>query len=235
MRAKVKQKLDWIQVLNEQSEWRRIEDAKKWFELLIGRKVQITDLALKAFDLDLCRLRQLIYDHHFQRSLDLTWLEERLKKIRFAFHGADGEKNKLPSFRACATGLDDSSLLLSVSDTLIHQCAQFVSDYFLKNDGADLCRCQGLYRDLNAQSASVLPAVTTEEEILWRQEVAVLVEKNLQEEAQIQRCADLFVGDSRSRFCSDACRFSTFQIIKQLQDPAYLAEKQKRYRQKKES
>ncbi|MBY0356646.1 MAG: hypothetical protein K2W82_01485 [Candidatus Obscuribacterales bacterium] len=230
----MKPRLDWIQVLNEQSEWRQIEDVKKWFELLLGRKVQVTDAVLKAFDLDLCRLRQLVYDHHFQRTLDLSWLEERLQSIRFAFH-AEPEKNKLPSFRACAAGDDDSSLLVSVSDTLIHQCAQFVSDYFLKNDGADLCRCQGLYRDQNALNTSVLPAVPVTEEILWRQELAVLVEKNLQEEAQIQRCADLFVGDSRSRFCSDACRFSTFQIIKQLQDPAYLAEKQKRYRQKKES
>lgn len=227
--------LNWIQVLNEHAEWSDHSGLKHWFDSLVDRRTNPSAEAMAVFDQSLSEMRRIVYDLHFGRNPELSWLKKQLVPIRFALHQAEDEfpPSPLPIFRACAQGHDDSALLLSLKDTLVHQCAQFVGEVLSAGEKSNVCRCEGLYRDQKIASVSFLRSIPEEEELRWRREIAVLVEKELESEAQIQRCADLFVGNSRSRFCSDACRFSTFQIIKQLKDPDYLAEKQRRYRNKK--
>jgi hypothetical protein len=77
-----------------------------------------------------------------------------------------------------------------------------------------------------------IPSVSPEYEKRWRQEIELLNEHGQTKAPELERCPDLFVASPKARFCSDACRFTTFQIAKHVKTPGYHAEKQKRYRKK---
>lgn len=117
--------------------------------------------------------------------------------------------------------------------TLILNFSSDLSRMIESGDGLFVHRCEGLFRNQKADQISTVSGVNNATEELWRKEIPLIVEQRLEQTPEIQRCADLFVTRSRSKYCSDACRFATFQIAKQLKDPQYLAEKQRRYRQKK--
>jgi hypothetical protein len=67
----------------------------------------------------------------------------------------------------------------------------------------------------------------------WRDEIALLAAGSKNTEGW-QRCANLFPAAGKSRFCSDSCRFATFQLVKQVEDSGDLGQKQRRYRRRQE-
>lgn len=224
---------NWLQVLNEHSEWRSDEEVCRWFSSLTNNLgSNPSKKALQNFSDTLCQIRKLIYDNHFGKELSLSWLNNELQNCQFELH-LPSEFPGLPALRSPTTKKDADALLESFRGALIIQFALSLSEALSSGEALGVRRCEGLYRDSKAASLSLLPEVSERIETLWRQEIPVLVEKSLELDAEIQRCADLFSEDTRSKYCSDKCRFSTFQIIKQLKEPNYLADKQRRYRQKK--
>ncbi len=217
----------WMELLNEQNYWESHDDLANWFSSYLGRPVSVAPAQLEAFSELLLQIRFLLYAQHFNRPLNLRCLNRELSALNLALHTPDD--SALPLLRAVSDQSDDG-LLNSLKQSIL---ITFATDFarLLKGEAEfHLHRCEGLYR--NNDGAVVF--IDTSYEPVWRSEIDILVEREmLASENVVQRCADFFFASSRSKFCSDACRFSTFQISKQLRDPAYLAEKQKRYRQRK--
>jgi len=224
-------KIDWISVLNEQTEWCSLSDTEKWFAGALQRPASPNKAALKQFWDNLNLIRAVVYDLHFHHTLNLEPINSGLDGARFAFQ--DTSIGSLPRFRATTHDDNDSDLLSSVGATLLLEFGQSLSRHLSGDESFDVMRCEGLYRDPKLGRLSAAPDVDDAQEIAWRREVEVIVEQGLDSSAEILRCADLFVSASRSRFCSNACRTNTFQIVKQLRNPIYLADKQRRYRASK--
>ncbi|HEY9788628.1 MAG TPA: hypothetical protein V6D17_24790 [Candidatus Obscuribacterales bacterium] len=142
------------------------------------------------------------------------------------------EMEKLPVFRARPRGNSDADILRSIRDTLIVQCAQFLGDSIQSGSQLSVARCEGLVKQ-GAYPEARVSALKPEMEAKWLSEIELLKEVQTHAAKGIQRCEDFFVATSKAKFCSDACRFNTFQIGKQLREPDYLAQKQKRYRSRK--
>lgn len=231
-------KVDWIVFLNEQSEWRSRQDLGKFLCSFLGRSsLELSDESIESFSDALAGMRRILYDSHFDCAPDFAWLSTELQSVKLKLNWVPQARESL---RLIAyTDLDherssgDEMLLSSLLAELILRFSLDLSDSFRDESKFPVQRCEGLYREQGAGKLSSIPGVSDDIELKWREELEILVEKSQTSNAELQRCADLFSANSRSKFCSDKCRFSTFQIVKQLKDPAYLADKQRRYRQKK--
>lgn len=228
--------LNWIDVLNEHSEWTSDGNVNKWLAGILQKEdAHANKAACKAFFETLSQIRTCIYESHFcSQTSTFAWLNEQLKNIHLIFDISPEAKHlHLPPLRGqCASLKNDEDILNSIRVTILLQFANDLSATL--SSGGEICgRCEGLYRDTNAVRLSMVPAVDDSAELLWRAEIDLLVDHSLESEKEIQRCADIFPAAARSKYCSDKCRFNTFQIVKQYKDPNYLAEKQRRYRAKK--
>jgi hypothetical protein len=221
----------WIALLNEQTEWDSPEKISDWLSQMLQRPCAANQKSLKFFWDTLTYIREVIYAVHFGEGLDADVLNARLSSCRFSFHAKP--IGYLPPLRAESQS-DDSSLLIALANTYLLAFAQDLAKVITGEGEFVVARCEGLYRDPKLQRLGAAPDIADEVELRWRREVEVLTEKGIEDSTQIHRCADLFIGNSRSRFCSDRCRTITFQLIKQLVNPNYLAEKQRRYRSKKQ-
>lgn len=223
----------WFEALNEQATWTSTEKFLGWLADVVGRNLQPGQPAMIRFAETLRRIRLQAANIHFGTALDSTWMNAELEKCKPCFSQAPKAartSSRLPRFRVEAQGTTDDAALDALRLTLVLQFAAFASDAVDEEDAAmGIERCRGLYRDDNEMpDAATYPP---EVERRWRDEIEVL-EQNADSVEDVLRCADFFVKTPKARFCSDACRFSTFQITKQLQEPDYLATKQKRYRDK---
>jgi|688.fasta_scaffold467161_1 hypothetical protein len=227
--------ISWVSALNDHSEWKSESDANKWLAAATGKKdARASSSACQKFSGTLSRIRECIYQTHLDSGADFSWLAIQVKQLNLAFDfSQEAVRLNLPALRGnSALFHNDDELLESISAALIIQFANHVS--LSLATGTEICgRCEGLYRDSRAVRLSMVPEVQDEVELPWRKEISLLVKNSLVSDKQIQRCADLFPSGSRSKYCSDKCRFNTFQIVKQYKDPDYLAEKQRRYRAKK--
>ncbi len=241
--------LSWIDTLNEQTQWTNDLQASAWMQQLVRWRPsssparEPTSGELEFFLTLLTQIRNLVYQIHFCNSFDLgretdatrmqdvdtAFLSHYLRNLTLSF-----DPNSSPSLSASLNLPELSeSEYVTMLGTLILNFSSDLSRMIESGDGLFVHRCEGLFRDQKADQISTVSGVNNATEELWRKEIPLIVEQRLEQTPEIQRCADLFVTRSRSKYCSDACRFATFQIAKQLKDPQYLAEKQRRYRQKK--
>ncbi len=240
--------VNWVEALNEQTEWTDQTRFLSWLAGAIGKHLQPSQEAQNRFADTLKRIRTHLGNIHFGLPEDLVWLNRELKVCRPGLYRADVSTlptaSRLPAFRVDATciqedlaagenlkyGLEDSPLE-ALRLTLLLQFAEFVGSS-LDADDAEMLRvdrCRGLYRaEMALPAAAVYPPAV---ESQWRKEIEVFQENEISAD-DVLRCEYFFLKTAKARFCSDACRFSTFQIMKQLQQPGYLATKQKRYRLK---
>jgi hypothetical protein len=221
--------LDWTEMLNEEAVWHDFSDFVAWYSgLAPGSAVPDADSCLK-FREDLSFLREQAARIYFDEHPDIAAINDRLKSVSLEIDTKVSEGTRLPCLLAKgAGGFSESGILERLFGAFLVGFAQFVADR--QRGGPGLCRCQGVFRD-SRREESELPAF----EKRYRSEIDLLEEQELVNDPGIQRCADFFVGRAKARFCSDTCRFVTFQISKQLKDPNYLAEKQRRYRNKLKS
>lgn len=230
--------LNWMDVLNEQAMWTTYEDSFAWLATLLGREPAITSQAMADFQSGLNRIRQQLSALHFHQPLDVTAIDAELGSIRLELVDPLKEKGSyskvLPPLHARLRGLDDTSFLLSLKETLIVQFAIFMADSLSNSDNPAVARCEGLYREGNSTHLSPGQSLPPDIELLWRREIPALTNSGLESSPEVLRCADYFPARAKGRFCSDECRFRTFQLTKQLSDPGYLAAKQKRYRARQE-
>jgi hypothetical protein len=196
-------------------------------------------------------MRQQLNALHFSRDLDTHYLNERLASMRLglkpknlelspgtargptAAHAHQGEADvqlpseiQLPSLTAFSA---DKSHLANLIDTLLFQFAIFLGQTI---DGAApymVSRCEAICRKKSVEDCTAFYQKFRSLEQSWKSEVT----HEMDNADEIERCADFFVSNHGGRFCSDSCRFNSFALRKQLQDPAYQAEKQRRYRSRK--
>lgn len=238
----------WISVLNEQSTWTDWNAFYKWFGEFLGRSPRHLDASVvDRFWQTLRYMRLEFAKLHFGEPLDLHWLNEQLAGTTFALGLRADEPSLTPALHAVTcTGAGgqgdwaecgeprtgDSATLEALRKTLLLQFAVFIGESIDSGDrGERVLRCNGLYRDVPGHVPEDVEYPEQFEE-RWRAEVEALARHGVTADG-ITRCTDFYEYSPKARFCSDKCRFSTFQILKQLDDPNYLADKQKRYRQKK--
>lgn len=229
MPAKAPPKLDWMDVLNEQFEWNTTEDLNKWFTKLTGKKPSFSKASINEFQKCLNFIRDQVSALHFDEPVDLKTLDKRLSTIKLSMAKTD----LLPALHAKAQGTSDADLLKAMEETILIQFASFLSDFLANQGEIALNRCEGLFKEQRSfDDESLAPPMETEKR--WRKEIPIFIECKLLSSPDIHRCGDFFIGKAKARFCSEACRFRTFQLNKQLTDPDYLADKQRRYRQRQQ-
>jgi hypothetical protein len=225
-------KLHWIETLNEETQWTSHADALDWLYKLTGQTLSVSTEDLGSFFEQLHFIREQVTSLHFGETLALDALQQRLEGVCLAIH--EGYANDaLPLLMARRASNSDSDVLRSLCDTLLLQFAAFLSQAVEADSAPGIVRCEGLFRE-GKKERKRLGALVNERESAWRAELSLLQEAEPDVVEEIQRCEDLFIFSAKAKFCSDACRFSTFQITKQLKDPGYMKEKQRRYRNRKE-
>jgi hypothetical protein len=233
----MRKKLDWVEILNEQQAWTSRDEFKQWFYALAGRQANLLDGTIDGFIEALGFMRRQVANLHFSEPVDLLWLDTQLKTVTLGLlhhQGAqEGAESKLPRFRARVKGMLDSDLLRAVKDSLLIQFAEYVGNALDGTADKVVSRCEGLKRKTTLRALPPEATCGEEGEQRWREELPLL-RRNTPATADLERCPNLFAGTSKTKFCSDTCRFATFQISKQVEEPGYLAAKQRRYRRRQE-
>jgi len=216
-------KLDWLELSNEFFEWGNRNAALDRLHELFGKSFCPDAASLDQLFSTLKFVREQINAIHFAEETDWKQINSRLEgmSLRYSRSG-DG----LPPLRANSDPQTDSERVQQLSNTVLLHFAIFLSQFESKPNEGRISRCEGLFRP----DVSISPI--DESERKWRMEIPDLGQSGLTDSPEIQRCGDFFIS-AKARFCSESCRFRTFQIAKQLKDPQYLANKQKRYRERK--
>ncbi len=215
--------LDWTEMLNEEAQWHDYADFKEWFSKIAPQLSYPQPEKFQEFRNELKFIRRQAARIYFSGEVDIEAINSRLANISFRIVPSWAERSRLPLLVAHTA---DHDVLDGVRGAMLMDFAKFVADYVAGGPG--LCRCEGVFRDQRAEELQL-----TEFEDRYRREIDLISDQHELEDQSLQRCADFFVGRRKARFCSDACRFMTFRISKQLRDPGYLADKQRRYRNRK--
>lgn len=230
--------LQWMEVLNEQATWTSIEDLIQWLSILLGRRPTLTKKTIEEFQSGLNDIRRQVSCLHFQQPLDLSSIDAELDAVKLELvhpiKQTGAYLSVLPALHARLRSQDDDSFLIALKQTLVLQFAQFVAEALSNTSSPGVARCEGLYRESGSTDISPAGSLPPDLELLWRKEIAALTDAGLESSLEVLRCADYFPARAKGRFCSDECRFRTFQLKKQLSEPGYLAAKQKRYRAKQD-
>lgn len=239
--------LDWVSVLNEEASWQTREDLLKWLDQ--HQKVSVNfqpdeggnrgEEEIEEFEKALLYMRQQFEALHFGEKPNTEWLNERLFGMTFKVEADWHKGDLLPPFRSAFrdfghSAQDSQPCLRALTETLLLQFAIFLSQAM--RGSLPIIRCEGLYKlddGEKGDSLSVVRSISDSAERKWRSELALISERHLEDDREIQRCADIVIPSRKAKYCSDACRYATFQIMKQLEDPDYLAEKQRRYRSRR--
>jgi hypothetical protein len=197
---------------------KELTECRPQLELDIGRKSRLPSMRVDSGD--------LVSASGYPRASQSSRVSEHTSASDYLRAG-EGEG-------AFAGSPDADSLLDLLRKTLLLQFAQFIGGII--DSGIDetprIDRCRGVYRD--DSDVPDFAAFPPKVEKQWRDEIELLVQHEAAA-SDVLRCEYFFPRTPKGRFCSDSCRFSTFQITKQLAEPNYLADKQKRYRSSKKS
>jgi len=230
--------IHWLDLVNEQFEWPTAQEVQRWFTRQFERKCLIPSAQLDRFRSTLFYVREQLAALHFGTEPLLEVLKARLEHIVPSFtisapqQVLSTSERHFPLLHSKLGGEDDAALLLAIEETVLLQFAAFLSGALAQPESGKLLRCEGLYRDTKRMPGSAASTRDSTERH-WRKEIEILrMDDNMAAQA-LERCGDFFIANSKSRFCSESCRFRTFQLTKQLTDPEYLAEKQRRYRKRK--
>jgi hypothetical protein len=229
------QKLNWVEVLNLQTTWQSRAHLHAWFNELVGRPTNIIDGTVEGFAEALGFMRRSVANLRFDEPMDLLWLDTQLKTVSIGLlhhQGAqEGSDSHLPRCRSRVKGMLDSDLLRAVKDTLLIQFAEYVGDRLDGTSTYVVTRCEGLQRATAGNHVACEAVYPQELEQQWRQEIPLL-RHITPATAELVRCSNLLASNGKSRFCTDECRFATFQLEKQVQEPGDIAVKQRRNRRR---
>lgn len=221
--------LTWIDVLNEQAEWTTEIDLSKWLSKVLVKATAFQPKDLQEFQQDLEYMRQQLTALHFNESLDLKYINRALSEMSLEIVSS-AESDGIPLLRARLKDSSPQSQLICLRHSLLLQFANFLAQCM--EGQAAVSRCEGLYKERYLPQSPAGRLFDSLMEKRWRQEIAQL---EAVKDDEMQRCADIFISRPKARFCSETCRFRTFQLLKQAEDPEYLAAKQRRYRHKLQS
>ena len=232
----MRSKLNWVDVLNEQTRWYSRTELKQWVTDLAGRQLTLLDGTIEGFEEALGFMRSSLANVQFGEPVDLLWLDTQLKTVTLGLlhhQGAqEGDGSRLPLFRARVKGMHDTDLLRAVKDTLLVQFAEYICEALENPEQANVFRCEGLHKR-STVARPIAPAALYPEEVeeQWHDQLSFTLIAD-EDEAEIERCSYLFIGQPKAKFCSDACRFATLQLTKKVEEPEYLPTKSRRYRRR---
>jgi hypothetical protein len=207
----------WLEIVNAAFDWSEIEDVESFLkDLLPG--VKMNKQGLKDFWTSLRFIRKQLSAAHFGQTLDHQSINRKVASIKLEYKDAE---SLLPQLHAARTTGDAISQL---EETVFLHFAVYLSDCRSAPNEQAFRRCEGVYKPDK-------PLDPAPDEDKWRSEIAELADSSAADR-EWERCGDFFVS-TRGRFCSETCRTRTFQLTKQLNEPDYLAEKQRRYRARK--
>jgi hypothetical protein len=220
-------KLDWVVFLNEACTWETKEQANNYLQTIAGTAIDLSASEMAELSAAEAYMREQLNALHFGRALSIQYINERLAHVKLQLRAADNDLNSgLPSLSAFSSGRSDVG---NIIETLLFQFAVFLGDTM---DGAAtyrVGRCEALCRSKTVADCTAFYRKFRSLEESWKEEIA----HDLANTDEIERCADFFVATHGGKFCSDACRFNSFALRKQLENPDYQAEKQRRYRSRK--
>jgi hypothetical protein len=205
----------WLDLVNEAFEWTEPDDARS----ALRHHFASPDADCQPIWETLIFVREQISAAHFGEPLDIDRINKRLANIRLEY-SPGGED--LPALQAQRLAESDVE---QFAQTIFLQAMIYLSEFEQLPQDQRLKRCESVYRvdkDLKEMR----------DEKRWRAEIDELTAVPCEAASELQRCGDFFVS-AKARFCSEGCRTRSFQIAKQLKDPNYLAEKQRRYRARK--
>jgi hypothetical protein len=139
-------KLNWVDVLNEQTRWTGRGDLINWASVLAGRPLHLLDGTVDGFDEALGYMRRSLDNLHANEPVDLLWLDTQLKTVTLGllhYQGAQpGEDGRFPLFRARTKGMHDTDLLRAIKDTLLIQFAEYIGDVLDAPEQANVFHCE---------------------------------------------------------------------------------------------
>ena len=234
--------INWIDLLNADTTWSSRDDLRSFVSDALGNSAHSwsdTDYKMSNANADEINnaaiyMRYQLAALHFNAPVNLSWVNERLGQSNFRVYERDTAPDcKLPRLRAVNMDTSEDSLVRSFIDTFVLQFTQYISSALEGSPIYTVSRCEGLHKSAQLAECEHYYQTHSDLEAKWILELApnnpVVAERLM----DVARCADFFLQKGNGKFCSDSCRFSTFAIRKQVSDPNYHAEKQKRYRRSK--
>lgn len=224
----------WIDALNAQALWDETFQAREWISRVGGTSFDFQGDEVNSLISVLNFMREQLTNLRFGLKVESSEIDARLKgvSVMFSDRASQTPGDGLSLFRALPMGKTDKNVIRSIVETLLLQFAQYAGDALGPGSHFEVARCEGLIRKGKSLVQSP-PLILPRLEAKWRSEISLLKEADPEIAATLSRCELFFVARGKMRFCSDACRFSTFQITRQIKQPGYSAEKQKRYRSRK--
>lgn len=142
----MRMKLNWVDVLNEQSRWDGRGDLINWCSDLAGRPLNLLDGTIDGFEEALGYMRRSLGHMQLDEPVDLLWLDTQLKTVTLGLlhhQGAQpGEEGRFPLFRARTKGMHDTDLLRAIKDTLLVQFAEYIGDVLDAPEQANVFTCE---------------------------------------------------------------------------------------------
>ncbi len=232
--------INWLDLLNAQTTWSAKDHLEGFISDLLGQPVAtwskngaISSENAKLVSNAIIYMRYQLSAKHFNAPVNLNFANERLGQCHFRLHQPEpGSNCQLPLLRAVPAGTDEDSVVAALIDTYVLQFSQYISSAIECLPSYIVSRCEGLHKAAQLAECDQYYQDNKELESQWISELKTADHKALDHLLEVARCADFFLQKGNGKFCSDACRFSTFAIRKQVSDPKYHAEKQKRYRSK---
>lgn len=219
--------LAWINFLNQSSTWETQEQAEEFLSRAASAAIKLTGDEVRSLSQLETYMREQLAALHFQKPLALAYINRRLERIHFRLEVVSPDitaEEALPSLRAQSP--DSASSAEQLFDTLLLQFAIFLGDTLDGHSPYTVSRCEAICRKKSVADCQRFYEKFRSLEDSWKAEVS----SDLKNNDEVERCADFFQASPGAKFCSDACRFNSFALRKQMSSPSYQAEKQRRYR-----
>jgi hypothetical protein len=225
------EKLSWINFLNESCTWETKALAEQFLSATTGSAIKLAPAEIAS----ICELesymREQLASIHFNRRLDFEYINGRLSKLQLQLSDKKSKRkhNRLPSL--CPLSNVENRPLEQILDSVLFQFACFLGETVDGETQYTVARCEAVYETRTLKESKSFYKKFRSLENSWKKEV--LADSTVA--GDLERCADFFICTPGTKFCTDACRFNSFAVRKQIEIPGYQAEKQRRYRERQKS
>ena len=228
------EKLSWINFLNESCTWETKTQAEQFLSTTSGSAIELTPGEISSMSELESYMREQLASIHFNRRLDFEYINERLSKLQLQLNekNSTNKQHRLPSL--CPLSSTKIMTLQQILDSLLFQFACFLGETVDGETPYSVARCEAIYKTRTLEDCKNFYKKFRSLEDSWKKEVLA----DSSNAGELERCADFFISTptaKNTKFCSDACRFNSFAVRKQIETPGYQAEKQRRYRERQKS
>ena len=215
----------WVDVLNLALDWRDAERAPQ----AGGAGIRIPEATRPALRRDVALLRRIFASYYLEVPLAPAYTEqlnEWLAAVTLRSGRAPQSPPTLGLRAARAREAQSEPFETLLSSALVQLLGQIDQAHLM----AAVHRCHGIQRRVAARDSAAWEWPGELREGFARKADSLVL---LRDAAWCQ-CARLVVSERGSRYCSKACSNASFVARKSRRDPRYFAQKQQRYRERKD-